>query len=43
MPVTCGTMAGRPLYEACGYRVSEELEDDRGGVAVPLVRMGKDL
>jgi len=38
-----GTMSGQPLYVACGYKVIEQFEDDRGGVAVPLVRMGKAL
>ena len=38
-----GTMSGQPLYVACGYRAIEQFEDDRGGVAVPLVRMGKPL
>jgi GNAT superfamily N-acetyltransferase len=38
-----GTMSGRPLYEACGYAVIEAFEDGRGGVAVPLMRMGKTL
>ncbi|MFC7516497.1 GNAT family N-acetyltransferase [Herbaspirillum sp. GCM10030257] len=37
------TMAGEPLYRACGYVPIEKLMDDRGGVAVPLLRMGKDL
>lgn len=37
------TMAGEPLYRACGYRAAERLTDDRGGAAVPLVRMWKDL
>lgn len=36
-----GTLSGRPLYEACGYGVIEAFEDARGGVAVPLLRMGK--
>ena len=35
------TMAGEPLYRACGYEASERILDDRGGVAVPLVRMRK--
>ncbi len=35
------TMAGVPLYRACGYVASEQVVDDRGGVAVPLLRMGK--
>jgi GNAT superfamily N-acetyltransferase len=37
------TMAGLPLYAACGYRPAEPFTDDRGGVAVPLVRMTKTL
>ena len=37
------SMAGEPLYRACGYQVRERLVDDRGGVAVPLVRMSKVL
>ena len=37
------TMAGEPLYAACGYRPTERFADDRGGVAVPLVRMTKHL
>jgi GNAT superfamily N-acetyltransferase len=37
------TMAGEPLYAACGYRPTLRFVDDRGGVAVPLVRMTKDL
>jgi len=38
-----GTLSGQPLYAACGYEAIERFEDDRGGVAVPLVRMGKSL
>jgi GNAT superfamily N-acetyltransferase len=37
------TMAGEPLYRACGYEPCERLTDDRGGVAVPLLRMSKSL
>lgn len=37
------TLGGEPLYLAAGYRESERFEDDRGGVPVPLVRMGKSL
>ncbi|MGD9741370.1 MAG: GNAT family N-acetyltransferase [Dongiaceae bacterium] len=37
------TMAGEPLYKACGYREIERFSDDRGGIAVPLLRMGKPL
>ena len=38
-----GTLAGEPLYRARGYQEIERLTDDRGGAAVPLVRMGKRL
>jgi GNAT superfamily N-acetyltransferase len=38
-----GTMAGRPLYEAAGFQVIEQLSDDSGGVPVPLVRMRKAI
>jgi GNAT superfamily N-acetyltransferase len=37
------TMAGEPLYRACGYRAVERFLDDRGGAAVPLLRMSKRL
>jgi len=37
------TMAGEPLYRACGYEPCERLTDDRGGVAVPILRMSKPL
>jgi len=37
------TLAGEPLYRACGYEPCERVMDDRGGVAVPLLRMGKSL
>jgi hypothetical protein len=37
------TMAGEPLYRACGYLPVEAIEDDRGGVPVPLLRMAKPL
>jgi GNAT superfamily N-acetyltransferase len=37
------TMAGEPLYRACGYAPRESVLDDRGGVAVPLLRMTKAL
>jgi GNAT superfamily N-acetyltransferase len=37
------TLAGEPLYRACGYEPAERLTDDRGGVAVPLLRMRKSL
>jgi GNAT superfamily N-acetyltransferase len=35
------TMSGVPLYRACGYQDREHVTDDRGGVAVPLLRMLK--
>jgi GNAT superfamily N-acetyltransferase len=38
------TLAGEPLYKACGYRQIERfMADTPQGVAVPLVRMGKPL
>jgi GNAT superfamily N-acetyltransferase len=37
------TLAGAPLYRACGYRRVEEMVDARGGAPVPLVRMAKVL
>lgn len=37
------TLAGEPLYRACGYAEIERFEDVRGGAPVPLVRMGKTL
>ena len=37
------TLAGEPLYRACGYKPVDTLTDDRGGVPVPLVRMRKAL
>jgi GNAT superfamily N-acetyltransferase len=38
------TLAGEPLYRACGYEPLEHLTvTPPGGVAVPLVRMGKPL
>jgi GNAT superfamily N-acetyltransferase len=38
------TMAGEPLYRACGYRPIERvLSAPVDGVGVPLVRMGKRL
>ncbi|MFN0114625.1 MAG: GNAT family N-acetyltransferase [Paracoccaceae bacterium] len=37
------TMAGLPLYQAAGFKVVERLSDDRGGAAVPLARMTRDL
>jgi GNAT superfamily N-acetyltransferase len=38
------TMAGEPLYRACGYRDIERFEaDTTSGIRVPLIRMGKRL
>jgi GNAT superfamily N-acetyltransferase len=37
------TLAGEPLYLACGYEPCQRLTDDRGGVPVPLVRMRKSV
>jgi GNAT superfamily N-acetyltransferase len=37
------TLAGEPLYRACGYAPVERLADDRGGAAVPIIRMAKSL
>jgi GNAT superfamily N-acetyltransferase len=37
------TMSGEPLYRACGYLPLERVEDDRGGEAVPLLKMYKTL
>jgi len=37
------TKSGEPLYLACGYKPIEQILDDRGGAAVPLVRMRKEL
>ena len=37
------TMAGMPLYLACGYQPVEHFTDDRGGAPVPLARMIKAL
>jgi GNAT superfamily N-acetyltransferase len=37
------TLAGAPLYRACGYRATEDFFDESGGTAVPLIRMSKPL
>jgi GNAT superfamily N-acetyltransferase len=37
------TMSGEPLYRACGYLPGERISDNRGGAAVPLLRMRKPL
>jgi GNAT superfamily N-acetyltransferase len=37
------TLAGEPLYRACGYEPVESIVDDRGGEPVPLLLMRKAL
>lgn len=37
------TLAGEPLYRACGYREIERFTAHADGVDVPLIRMGKTL
>ena len=38
------TLAGEPLYVACGYRPIEHIQSRAiDGVTVPLIRMGKEL
>lgn len=37
------TLAGEPLYRACGYGEVERIVDASGGAGVPLIRMGKPL
>jgi GNAT superfamily N-acetyltransferase len=37
------TLAGEPLYRACGYQPIEHVVDHVDGVPVPLIRMGKPL
>lgn len=37
------TLAGRPLYEACGFTAIEDVVDHSGGAPVPLVRMGAPI
>ncbi|QIG54391.1 GNAT family N-acetyltransferase [Altererythrobacter sp. BO-6] len=37
------TMAGKPLYEACGYAVESEWFDENGAVPVPLATMWKRI
>lgn len=37
------TLAGEPLYRACGYVEIERFSDARGGAPVPLLRMAKAL
>ncbi|RHW29007.1 GNAT family N-acetyltransferase [Nocardioides immobilis] len=38
-----GTMSGEPLYTKDGFVPTERLTDDRGGVAVALVKMAKPI
>lgn len=37
------TLSGEPLYTSYGFRPLERLADATGGVAVPLVRMAKQI
>ena len=38
------TLSGEPLYRVCGYIPIEHVEaPGPGGIAVPLIRMGKAL
>ena len=37
------TLAGEPLYSACGFQPIEQLLDATGGIPVPLVRMEKPV
>jgi hypothetical protein len=37
------TLSGETLYRACGFAPIERLVHHQDGVAVPLVRMGKEL
>lgn len=37
------TMAGEPLYRACGYLPIEAAKHEENGVVVPLLKMGKVL
>lgn len=37
------TMAGKPLYLACGYRVESDWTDTAGAVPVPLATMAKTI
>ena len=38
-----GTLSGQPLYTKYGFVPREHVDDDRGGAAVPLVRMEKPV
>jgi len=37
------TLSGEPLYRTCGFEPYENIVDDRGGTAVPLLKMRKSL
>lgn len=37
------TLAGEPLYRACGYLPVEHFEDTNGAVPVPMILMGKAI
>jgi len=37
------TMAGEPLYRACGYQPGDKIFDDRGGAPVPILMMWKTI
>ncbi|HWM20435.1 MAG TPA: GNAT family N-acetyltransferase [Ilumatobacteraceae bacterium] len=37
------TMAGQPLYTACGFVAVEQLDDASTGTPIPLVRMTKSI
>lgn len=37
------TLAGEPLYRRFGFRVEESFDDVSSGVAIPLVKMAKDI
>lgn len=38
------TLAGVPLYRACGYEEIEQVATEPApGIIVPLIRMGKNL
>ncbi|RUX07150.1 GNAT family N-acetyltransferase [Mesorhizobium sp. M2A.F.Ca.ET.037.01.1.1] len=37
------TMAGEPLYRACGYQPGKRIFDDTGGAPVPIVMMWKTI
>lgn len=41
--VLAATLAGEPLYRACGFEIVERYDEMIGEVAVPLVRMRKTL